>query len=65
MGHSADGKNVALWDTLMPQRRSLVERLVQYNAILFFFQQGCRQGSYRTGARFSGDSAPVLTAPQF
>merc|ERR1712096_479620 len=25
VGHSADGKNVALWDTLMPQRRSLVE----------------------------------------
>ena len=24
-GHSTDGKNVALWDTLMPQRRSLVE----------------------------------------
>jgi len=25
VGHSGDGKNVALWDTLMPQRRSLVE----------------------------------------
>lgn len=25
VGHSNDGKNVALWDTLMPQRRSLVE----------------------------------------
>jgi len=25
VGHSSDGKNVALWDTLMPQRRSLVE----------------------------------------
>ena len=24
VGHSTDGKNVALWDTLMPQRRSLV-----------------------------------------
>ena len=24
-GHSADGRNVALWDTLMPQKRGLVQ----------------------------------------
>ena len=44
VGHSADGKNVALWDTLMPQRRSLVERLVEYNVKLFYFSPGSSLG---------------------
>jgi len=31
-GHSADNRNVCLWDTLLPQRRSLVQGLINHNS---------------------------------
>ena len=31
-GHSADGKNVALWDTLMPHKRCLIQGFTFHEA---------------------------------
>ena len=31
-GHSPDGRNVALWDTLMPQKRALVQSFLFHDS---------------------------------
>jgi len=36
-GHSADNRNVCLWDTLLPQRRALVQGLIRTMLLCFTF----------------------------
>ena len=44
-GHSADGRNVALWDTLLPQRKACVtafKYVLSSTMVLFCLLLGCR-----------------------
>merc|ERR1712218_69256 len=58
VGHSGDGKNVALWDTLMPQRRCLVESYTFHDSgasALLFAPQHSQLGSYYNSTLWSSD----------